>query len=77
MDILEINAVEAAKQTGVGRIVKISVPNASETGIAALQRLHGRSEAALGASDIAATAAAALTEEAMRGRSMTLPAPRR
>ena len=55
MDILEINAVEAAKQAGVGRIVKISVPNASETGIAALQRLHGRCEAALGASGIAWT----------------------
>lgn len=55
MDILEIHAVEAAKQAGVGRIVKISVPNASETGIAALQRLHGRSEAALGASGIAWT----------------------
>ncbi|MEE8171351.1 MAG: NAD(P)H-binding protein, partial [Alphaproteobacteria bacterium] len=55
MDILEINAIEAAKQADVGRIVKISVPNAAETGIAALQRLHGRSEAALGASGIAWT----------------------
>lgn len=55
MDILEINAIEAAKRAGVGRIVKISVPNAAEGGAAALQRLHGRSEAALAASGIAWT----------------------
>ncbi len=55
MDILEINAIEAAKRAGVTRIVKISVPNAAERGAAALQRLHGRSEAALAASSIAWT----------------------
>ncbi len=55
MDILEINAIEAAKRAGVTRIVKISVPNAAERGAAALQRLHGRSEAALAASGIAWT----------------------
>ena len=55
MDILEINAVEAAKQAGVGRIGKISVPNAAEDGSAALQRLHGRVEAAVRDSGIAWT----------------------
>lgn len=50
MDTLEINAIEAAHESGVERIVKISVPNASERGSAKLQRLHGRSEAALRAS---------------------------
>jgi len=50
MDALEINAIEAAREAGVERIVKISAPNASEEGPAQLQRLHGRSEAALRAS---------------------------
>ncbi len=50
MDTLEINAIEAARESGVERIVKISVPNASEQGSAELQRLHGRSEVALRAS---------------------------
>jgi len=50
MDALEINAIEAARESGIERIVKISVPNASEQGSAQLQRLHGRSEAALRAS---------------------------
>jgi len=52
MDALEINAIDAARESGIERIVKISVPNASEQGSARLQRLHGRSEAAVRASGI-------------------------
>ena len=47
MDVLEINAIKAASQAGVDRIVKISVPNAAVGGAAALQRLHGRVEAVI------------------------------